>query len=638
MTALNDRGHSGNHRTMQRRFTLASVLFALASTNAHADTALPMTVRGSIDAPALRARIAGELARTMTLVDECTAPCLEIAVARGKASVSFVPASGDARTRIVDLGADRSQWPLVITLLAGNVVRDEASDLLARLPKPRPVGPAVPTPSPEPAPTPTPAPEPTPAPDPSPSSTDPDADADADVNADADSDTGLAPPSVAPSVAPVAVPVPEPERESMLLSFGFVPGLSMDWTHVGRVHHTLSVDLLVGVSGGSSLLTLSGIADIERGDVSGVQVGGVAAIARRVSGIQLGGVAAVSGDLFGVQIAGTAALADRVDGFQIGGIATVARKGVDGQLAGIAAVSRGRTSIQVGGIAAVTDGSAGVQVGGIATLARGTSNIQVGGIAAVSDGTANIQVGGIAAVAHGSANIQAGGIAAVSDGTSTLQVGGIASVARDANFQVAGVVNVARRLRGIQIAPINVARKVEGVQIGVLNVGGSADGFSFGLINIVPGGRADVEATIDTSRIGTVLFRHGGQRWHNVYGVGGHNVDETGPNDDVWMYGLGFGPSWRVRHARIDLEAMGWQVNHGARHSTDVSVLGQLRLSVAYGIGPIALVAGGVLNTHISSDHESPFLLERRKPGEVMDTNDKYKVEVWPSAFVGLRL
>ncbi|HEY5935959.1 MAG TPA: hypothetical protein VIU61_15025, partial [Kofleriaceae bacterium] len=207
-----------------------------------------------------------------------------------------------------------------------------------------------------------------------------------------------------------------------------------------------------------------------------------------------------------------------------------------------------------------------------------------------------------------------------------------------ANIQVAGVANVARELRGIQVAPINVAGDVEGIQVGVINVGGSRDGFSFGLINIVPGGRADVEATIDTERLGTVLFRHGGRRWHNVYGVGGHPVDEaSGSNrtDDVWMYGLGFGPSWQGKHSVVDLELMGWQVNHGARHSQDVSILSQLRLSVAYG-RRFQVVAGGAINAYISNDEMSPLFIERRKPGMPMESG--VTVEWWPSAFVGLRL
>jgi hypothetical protein len=122
-----------------------------------------------------------------------------------------------------------------------------------------------------------------------------------------------------------------------------------------------------------------------------------------------------------------------------------------------------------------------------------------------------------------------------------------------------------------------------------------------------------------------------------VYGVGGHPVNETGPNDDVWMYGLGFGPSLAFGDTVIDLEAIGWQVNHGPRHeSDDVSILAQLRLSIAHHWGPFALVAGGVLNSYITSDQQSPLVLERRTTGSAMDTG--VTVTTWPSAFVGVRI
>jgi hypothetical protein len=213
----------------------------------------------------------------------------------------------------------------------------------------------------------------------------------------------------------------------------------------------------------------------------------------------------------------------------------------------------------------------------------------------------------------------------------------VTSVARGtANIQIAGVVNVAHRLRGIQLAPINVAGEVDGVQIGVINIGGSADGFSFGLINIVPGGRYDLETAIDSNRTGTLLFRHGGRRWHNVYGIGGHPVKETGPSDDVWMYGLGFGPSLAFDNTVIDLEAIGWQVNHGPRHESDVSILGQLRLSVAHHWGPFALVAGGILNAYVTDDAQSPLMLERRATSAPMTTG--VTVTTWPSAFIGVRI
>jgi hypothetical protein len=584
-------------RTWRAPGGLASILFGLvlaiaaAPAPARAESAaLTVSIGDGIDGDAVRGRLAAELKTPIAPRPDggaCKLPCLSITIDGGTATVSFTPRRGAPRARTVELGGDAAQWPIVISLLAGNVVRDEASDLLALLPEPEraPAEHAVPIVPPE-------------------------------------AEVPSVPEAPAPAVAAAPVAAPgltaslqvraslarrDPDRPWTPFGVGFVPGLSTDFTQVGQVQHFLSLDLIAGVSGGSTGVTLSGVADIERGRVWGVQAAGVASLAWRVAGFQVAGVAAVSGELGGVQVGGVAAITNSAEGAQVGGVAAVARGRADLQIAGVAAVAKGRASTQIAGVAAAADGAARIQIAGVAATARGDTNIQGAGVASVARG-ANVQVAGVASVARGTANIQ-----------------------------VAGVVNVARRLEGVQIAPINVARRVDGVQIGVINVG-SADGFSFGLINIVPGGRTDLEAAVDSSRLGTLLFRHGGRRWHNVYGVGGHPVDETGVGDrqDVWMYGLGFGPSWRAGSTVFDLELLGWQINHGKSHYDGLSLLGQLRLSMAYGLGPFKLVAGGALNSHISSDPASPLILERRTAPPEM----KREVTVvwWPSAFVGLRI
>jgi hypothetical protein len=86
----------------------------------------------------------------------------------------------------------------------------------------------------------------------------------------------------------------------------------------------------------------------------------------------------------------------------------------------------------------------------------------------------------------------------------------------------------------------------------------------------------------------------------------------------------------------VDLEAISWQVNHGARHEDDISVLGQLRLSVAYRWSAFAVVAGGAFNAYVTSDQQSPLVLERRTSTETMDKG--VTVTMWPSAFIGVRL
>jgi hypothetical protein len=108
-------------------------------------------------------------------------------------------------------------------------------------------------------------------------------------------------------------------------------------------------------------------------------------------------------------------------------------------------------------------------------------------------------------------------------------------------------------------------------------------------------------------------------------------------SDDVWMYGFGFGPTLRAGSATIDVDLMGWHVNKGAAHTNELSLLGQLRLSLGVPIGPLALVAGGAINAYISRDDTAPLLAARRVPGTTMPSDDVRGV-LWPSLFVGVRL
>jgi hypothetical protein len=128
-----------------------------------------------------------------------------------------------------------------------------------------------------------------------------------------------------------------------------------------------------------------------------------------------------------------------------------------------------------------------------------------------------------------------------------------------------------------------------------------------------------------------------------VYGLAGHPVkDEDASrkgNDDVWMYGFGFGPSMQFDNTVIDLEAIAWQVNHGPEHESDISLLAQARLSVAHHWGRFGLVAGLVYNTYITDDRMSPLILERRATRTPSGSSDSgVTVERWPSAFIGVRI
>jgi hypothetical protein len=270
---------------------------------------------------------------------------------------------------------------------------------------------------------------------------------------------------------------------------------------------------------------------------------------------------------------------------------------------------------------AVTGDLTGVQLAGAATVAELSTGAQIAGAVAYAQ-RSHVQIAGAVAVAR----------------DSEFQIAGAVSSSQNANTQIAGGVNVTGHLAGFQLAPINVARRNDGVQLGVINIGGGPDGDSFGLINIVPGGRTELEATMDTDKIGTVMLRHGGRHWHNVYGFGGQSITEpTGaPSDDVWMFGLGVGPSLHVGGLPVDVEAMTWQVNHGHRYDEHLTLLNQLRLTVGVPLGPVTLVAGGAINAYVSNDHTSPFITARTTTPDPMSTD--VTVKLWPSLFVGARI
>ena len=509
------------------RVTLAALLFA--ATTAYADPAPPLdvTVSGTIDPALLATSIATELRRPVTpRSDGCHAPCLAIAVDGQTATLTFTSEHGTTRQRTLALPADAAQWPTLVTLLAGNLVRDEADELLpdedAAAPATAPPGAPVAAP-------PVDAPAAAVA-------TPPPAIVSPIVAA-------IAPPSV-PVTAPVAPP-PVTERYAPF-ALSLVPGASTDLLDLQR-SHTISIGL-------------------------------VAESSRRVRGLAISGAVDVAGAVDGAQLAGALAIAGTVDGAQVAGALGVATE------------------------------VAGAQVAGALAIARAVRGTQVAGALAIADASRGTQVAGAVAIAHGSAGTQ-----------------------------IAGALNVAGTIHGVQIAPINIARRNAGLQIGVINIGGGPDAEAFGLINIVPGGRTDVEAAVDSDRIGTVMLRHGGRHWHNVYGVGGQHVDvATGmPNNDVWMLGAGFGPSFQIAGLPADLDAIAWHVNHGSAFDDRLSLLAQARLTLAIPIGRASLVAGGAINTYVSTDNASPLAIARTT-SDTMSSD--VRVHAWPSAFIGVRL
>jgi len=143
---LNEAMMRGDELTMNRLAFAASFLFAAVASAEPVDpysdshdgkAPIQISISGAIDMKVIGDSLAKELGRKIRDAgDACAAPCLTIIVGGDdKATIVFAATSGSIRQRTVTLGTDHAQWPVVITLLAGNLVRDEASDVLALVPR-----------------------------------------------------------------------------------------------------------------------------------------------------------------------------------------------------------------------------------------------------------------------------------------------------------------------------------------------------------------------------------------------------------------------------------------------------------------------------------------------------------------------
>lgn len=186
--------------------------------------------------------------------------------------------------------------------------------------------------------------------------------------------------------------------------------------------------------------------------LEGAQITGVVAMGRHIEGVQIAGAVSLSrGPMYGVQSAGAVnGSLGKTEGVQVAGAVNFATADLDGvQAAGAANYVRYRLE--------------GVQAAGAANYAgRSVDGGQAAGAINVADGVDGFQAAGLM-------NLDFGGL----DG-----------------FQ-AGVVNaVYGPIEGAQIGLLNVGGgSVKGLQLGLVNVADEVDGASVGLVSIAKNGR-----------------------------------------------------------------------------------------------------------------------------------------------------
>ncbi|HEY6555820.1 MAG TPA: hypothetical protein VI072_01050 [Polyangiaceae bacterium] len=358
------------------------------------------------DAVAVRREIERELG--VPVVDATTGAArgtLLLSIDSRSVHARYTASDGRELTRAVDLPRDPLQRLDVIVWLAGNLVRDEASDMAAALKPPKPVPPAgspVSEPVAEPQPDAAPAPKPEPGHEP-----------ESEPERGAETQTA-------------------PQRRRLELRAPILANLSLFHpialyrdSHRRRVHLEL------------------GLAYSRVGELSGVALNA--------------GAVRSDGTLQGAVFAGLFTLLDDgADGVAASGLFSRAGGLLRGaEAAGIFVWRSGNVQgAQGAGIAVHAHDVTGAQAAGIVASARRATGAQAVGLVARAEALAGIQMSGITNVAGTLAGLQVSLVNVAGDVSGT-QVG-LVNIGRRVSGAQVGLVNRAEHVRGLSLAPVSV--------------------------------------------------------------------------------------------------------------------------------------------------------------------------------------
>jgi len=269
-----------------------------------------------LDSGAVRELIASELDVAVTEVTPQWPPLgvVLVAIDHNAARVVYRRTSGASIERSLSLPLVPAERVQLIAFIATNLVRDQASEILAAMSR-RPAGPAAQLEAPAPAP---------------------------------------------------AEPVPPSQH--MLASVGFVPPLQLDRLYGPHVIVGAGLYAVMGMQDGSEVASVSGVVDYQRHFATGVQIGGAVAITRQLDGVQLAGVTSVADHAHGVQLAGAASVASRVTGLQLAGAVNVGGDVSGAQIAPIN-IARKVHGLQLG-VVNISDGDDDAVPIGLINIAR----------------------------------------------------------------------------------------------------------------------------------------------------------------------------------------------------------------------------------------------------------------------------
>lgn len=379
------------------------------------------------------------------------------------------------------------------------------------------------------------------------------------------------------------------KREQRLAQITFITPLGTNGIRSSTITNKISINLLMGVSGGVNGFEFGGFHNTTKGDMCGFQVGGFGNVTTGISkGLQFGGLYNINLNL---------------------------ARGV--QVAGISNVIRGPSKgVHFGGISNfVTNESWAFQAGGIANVTPGGNHgLQIAGITNVNgkEGEGS-QLAGIANVNYGR--------------PSAFQAAGIANISTNGikGAQIAGILNYTKKLNGFQLALINLADTLE-------------KGVPLGLISIVKNGYYAFEIEANDAFWINATYKMGVPKLYNIWTVGFQHQD----GNEMWGVGLGLGSLMQVgKNWGLNFDLTATHINENEWWTEELNLLNRLKFNAWIDLGPLQIYGGPSLNVHVSNLENE----EGQPGGNLIDpglsffneTHEETRTIVYPGFNLGLR-
>ncbi len=370
-----------------------------------------------------------------------------------------------------------------------------------------------------------------------------------------------------------------------------LPFVSTNGRLSGNVINDYSINFFGGISLGTRQLEIGFFTNIDRGDVSWLQVAGFGNL--------------VGGNVYGIQGAG---------------FFNLNRKEVKAvQLAGFA-----NTNL---------DEARGVQLAGFAnTNLKSMHGVQVAGFSNYSNGSS------VGAQVSGFSNVHLGFYRG-------SQVAGFANVNTKgiSGTQIAGFANVATgNISGSQIASFaNYAKNVRGTQISLFNYADSLSGVPIGLVSFVNRGYHKLEVSADEVFYTNIAFRTGVSKFYNIL-FAGMKPDYLAKDYNVWSFGYGLGTARKItRWLYLNLDVTSQQVNKG-NITQALSLLNKVHVGFDFQLAKkLSLYGGATLNGYLTRTTFTDYapLFTDYQPNVFYDHTDRNNVnlKMWLGGKVGVR-